>query len=151
MKKIKTILIMMLSVVTISLAACSDDDKETLITESELPAASNTFVKNYFPNVKVTRVEKDKDKGKIEYDVYLANGFEITFNEAGEWIDVDAPYGATIPAGIAPVSIVSYVESYYPNEGINEISRYPSGYSVELTNDVDLLFDAQGNFIRIDR
>lgn len=150
MKTLKTFMLLLIGLLPISLAACSDsDDKDVLITESQLPATSATFVKAHFPDAKITSIKKDVDKKKVEYDVYLANGFELTFDEAGEWTDVDAPDGMTIPSGIAPLSIVDFIESYYPAQGINEISRYTRGYEVELTNGLDLLFDTTGNIVRI--
>lgn len=134
--------------------SCSDDDddnRKESITVEQLPQASRTFIADYYPGVSVLRVTKETDHSGSEYDVNLANGHEIEFNAAGEWTDVDAPTGQTVPAGIAPKAIVEYVTANYPDQGINEISRDRKGYEVDLTSGLDLEFDTNGNFIRIDR
>ncbi|MDE6288517.1 MAG: PepSY-like domain-containing protein, partial [Muribaculaceae bacterium] len=95
--------------------------------------------------------EKDAKGSAVKYDVYLADGTEIEFDGNGEWISVDAPAGAAVPAGIVPAPIADFVAYTYPNEKINEISRDSRGYEVELTNEVDLIFGIDGSFIRIEK
>lgn len=154
MKKLKfmsALLVGLLSLTTVT--ACDDDkDKDTIVSATELPTASQTFVSQYYGStVKIVKVKKEIDKGVVEYDVTLSNRHEITFNAAGEWIDVDAPTGETVPEAIVPVEIREYVETNYPSTGINEISKEVYGYDVDLTTGVDLMFDSTGGFIGIDR
>lgn len=131
--------------------ACSDDDDERDITMGQLPQVAQSFVSGFFPGVDVHRVEIEYDKyGYAEYKVSLRNGFDIEFDAAGEWTDIDAPSGAVIPAGIAPAPIEYFVADNYPYDGINEISVEPYGYDVELVSGIDLEFDANGNLLRID-
>lgn len=119
-------------------------------SKADLPEAANSFLSQYYPDVKTNRIEKDTDHGQTEYEAYLANGHEVTFDADGNWIDVDAPAGQTIPAGIAPAPIADYVTTNYPDLGINEISREHYGFDVELTNGLDLIFDPAGTFLRLD-
>jgi len=42
------------------------------------------------------------------------------------------------------------VAANYTDAGINEISRDRRGYEVELTNQIELQFDQNGNFVRVD-
>src|SRR5690606_30383637 len=88
-----------LAVVTVMNISC-DDDK--VVTEKELPLASNQFLSSYFAGVDITRVEKERNN----YSVNLANGVEVDFNSAGEWIDVDAPDGMALPTGFINPKIV---------------------------------------------
>lgn len=69
---------------------------------------------------------------------------------AGEWVDVDAPVNMIILDGIAPETIVNYIEENYPEYGINEISKETYGYGGELVNNVELRFNAQGEFLGVD-
>ena len=85
----------------------------------------------------------------MEFEVYFANGHDVTFNAQGEWIDVDAPAGQTVPDAIVPVAISEYVMANYLGSGINEISKNAAGYEVDLINGTDLLFDPVGNFVGI--
>lgn len=136
-----------------AMAACSDDDKknDVIVSYDDLPAAAKTFVTTYYANTQVSRVERDNDKGIIEYEVYFANRHDVTFNSAGEWIEVDAPDNEAIPAGIAPQPIVDYLNVNYADDAINDITRLQNGYEVDLIYGPDLLFDAQGQFVRIER
>lgn len=146
MKKINYLLLLLVSVFAF---ACSDDDNDdTPISGNDLPQTAQAFLAQYYPGVKVNRASTDTDDGRTEYDVYLANGHEVTFDFAGIWLDVDAPAGQTIPDGIAPAGIVDYLHQNYFGCGINEISKEPYGYDVELTNGTDLEFNSNGDFLR---
>ena len=146
MKKLYRILPMLLvAVLSIALWSCSDDDEPVPITK--LPSSSQTFLNTYFDNVDIISVTKDKD----DYEVLLSNGYSVEFNTSGEWTDVDAPVGKTVPAGFYPAAIDTYISSAYSGSGINEISRIDRGYEVELLNGTDLYFSADGTYIGIDR
>lgn len=152
--KIAALLFAALMTGGVALSSCSDndDDKviETVITESELPEAAKTFISSYYPDIKVVRVEKERTGGTVLYDVDFQNGQEVTFDASGNWVEVDAPDGKTIPSGIVPETIQTYLDANYSGYGVNDITKTRNGYEVELVTGVDLLFDAQGNFQRID-
>lgn len=146
MKKLYRILPMLLvAVLSMALWSCSDDDEPVPVTK--LPSSSQTFLNTYFDNVDIISVTKDKD----DYEVLLSNGYSVEFNTSGEWTDVDAPVGKTVPAGFYPAAIDTYISSAYSGSGINEISRIDRGYEVELLNGTDLYFSADGTYIGIDR
>lgn len=129
-----------------------DDDKNTPISENDLPSAAKSFINQFYPGVKINRVTKESSyhNSNSEYEVVFANGQEVEFDTAGNWTDVDAPKGQVIPTGIVP-TIESYVSTNYNGSGINEISREYRGYEVELPNGVELLFDLDQKFIGVDR
>ena len=131
--------------------SCSDDNDDKVISTTELPQAARTFISTYFPTDKVTKVEKDAEHTLAVYDVHFSSGYEVEFDVEGNWVDVDAPRGKMIPEGIAPVEIAHYVVTYYPQSGINELSRHLTGYEAELLDGEDLHFDLQANFIYADR
>ncbi len=126
--------------------SCSDDDND-LISPDKLPEQAKTFISTYFPSATILNTVKDKD----EYDVTLTDGTTIDFDKAGNWKDVDATPGKTVPSGFYPSSIDSYIAENYPGQGVNEISRDKRGYEVELTSTIDLHFDTEGVFVRVDR
>lgn len=145
-KTLKIFSLLLLVLVGTSLSACGDDD-DVIVPTDQLPTAASTFINTYYPSIKVAYVNKETDKGEVQYEVRMTSGDEITFDASGEWIDVDAPAGRSIPEGIAIVPIADYVAANYSGTGINEISRIAVGYEVELTNGVDLRFDPAGNFL----
>lgn len=128
--------------------SCSDDDD--LIIPGDLPQTAQAFLNKHFAGMEIYKVEKDGDHSGTDYTVKFRNGYEVEFDAIGEWTDVDAPKGQTIPDGIAPQVIADFVAQEYPGMGINEISRDYTGYEVELVTGLDLDFDPQGNFIGID-
>lgn len=136
--------------------SCSDDDDDyyhhvETIAYDKLPEASKSFIEKFFPADQIVRIEKDIDDDVLVYEVNFNSGTEVTFSYAGEWVEVDAPSGKTIPEGIAPENIVSYLNTNYSGYGINDITKTGYGYEVELVTGLDLRFDPSGNFMGIDR
>lgn len=145
----KTLSLLFVALFSVMLWSCSDDD-DTPVAPDQLPANAKNFIATYFSQDKISKVERDGSHAGATYDVTFVSGYEVEFDASGDWVDVDAPMGLTIPSGIAPLAIESYVSLNYPTSGINEISVDFNGYEVELLNGLDLLFDLQGNFIGIE-
>lgn len=146
-KTLKLIPALLMALMMFALPSCSDDDSDKPISESDLPSISKTFLDTYYSGVNVVKVYKDK----TDYDVMLANGHEVEFDLAGNWVDVDAPAGQTIPSGFYPSAIDTYVNSIATSGGINEISKLSAGgYEVEPVYGPDMIFDANGNFVTAD-
>lgn len=151
MKKIVLALSLFAFVGFTTISCNNDDDNNTTFVElNTLPTAARDFVGNYFPGVELLNIEKyspAKENGAM-YEVNFRNGSDAEFDTSGNWISVEASGNNTIPTGFILPSIVSYVSNNYPNQGINQIEIKNGGFEVELTNDVDLHFDSNGNFIR---
>ncbi|MDR0419210.1 MAG: PepSY-like domain-containing protein [Prevotellaceae bacterium] len=91
------------------------------------------------------------DIGDGDYEAILKEGIEIDFRSNGEWESVKSRNG--VPASCVPIEISNYVKANYPNRTIVKISRKRSGnIEIELggIRDLELLFDANGKFIRTD-
>ena len=145
------------SIIVILAASCSNDDDNnngntsTIIEFSALPENAKTFLTTHFPNVESRMIKQNAmadDDGSI-YDVYLSNGFEIDFDINGNWTDVDGNTQA-VPTAIVPEAITTYVTANYAGQTINTIEIERTGYDIELSNGLDLVFDSQGQFIRVD-
>lgn len=151
MKSLLVKMVLMLGVV-FTMASCDKDEERIAI--DELPAVSQSFISQYFANAKITSTIKDKESAaRVEYEVKLDNGVAITFDEAGNWLDVEARNDreALPSTGFILPAIVSYVTNNYPSVGINGIEREMNGFDIELTNDIDLVFNSEGGFVREDR
>lgn len=153
-KTFKYVLLVMSLLLTPVMWSCSNDDDDDyysqIVTVKELPSAAQSFITEYFASSQIYKIEKDYDRGVVVYDVDFKDGYEVTFNQTGEWVEVDAPDGKSIPAGIVPAPIHSYVTANYPDYGINDITKTGSGYEVELVTGVELIFNQQGDFVRVD-
>lgn len=147
MKKILSLLpLFLLTVICFAATGC-DENEDTFISEKELPSSAKSFITTYFPSAEIMTTQREKD----EYEVTLSDGTVIYFDKSGEWKDVDAAMGQSLPTGFYPAAIDNYIAANYAGAGINEISKERRGYDVELVTGQDLVFNAQGEFITIDK
>lgn len=109
---------------------------------SKLPDNAKKFLKKYFANQAVLSVQNDyKDR---EYEVKLADGSEVEFDYAGNWIEVEAPDGATLPSStlqaLMPESVVTNViKGDVISQGgvsqfVESVTTYPDFYIVSTVN-----------------
>ena len=78
-------------------------DRERIINPEQLPAAAQTFVKQYFPENVISIAQKEVDGMRTKYSVHLDDGTEIEFNSKGEWDNVDCNFHS-VPAELIPAS-----------------------------------------------
>ncbi|GEM_PF-236592 len=127
-----------------------------IINKENLPQPALSFLDAHFTNINIRYIKQDNN----EYEVYL-NGYDLEFDLQGNWTKVDGYVGyikTALPASfltLDPVNTInSYIVTNYPGRSIMEIEKdYDNGvmhYDVKLDNSLDLVFDAQGRFIRID-
>lgn len=153
MKKIFLTGFIALSLLVTTTSCDSDDDNnESAINVTDLPKAADTFVTTYFPNTTYVLITKQNvaDLDGSLYDVKLSNNFEIDFDVNGNWIDIDGNHQA-VPVELVSKKIQIYVTTNYPNQFVTSIDKEKTTVEVELSNDLDLVFDLQGNFLRIDK
>ena len=138
-----------LAVVSVMLCTVACSRAEQVIAFEQMPAASQTFVKNYFPGEQVSYVTKDREGLGWEYEVKLANGTSLDFDDEGELISVDCKSTA-VPDGIVPTQVTSYVGEKFPNAFIAEWGRDGRRWKAELSNGLELIFDKSYNFVGLD-
>lgn len=121
-----------------------------------LPQAAQDFMNIHFPGSQYMTILDEGD-----YDVYIGATYRLEFDLQGAWTKVDGlVYNAfnPLPASflaLPPVNTInSYIAANYQGRSIAEIEKdYDYGvihYDVELDNGMDLIFDANGSFMRID-
>ena len=131
----------------LSMTACADDHH--LIKYSELPVRAQTFVQKYFNLEDISHIERDREGMHYEYNVYLRNTTEIEFDYQGNLQSIDCKY-ITVPKGIVPEVIMSFVSLHYPNLYVVEYVIDYRHQTVELNNEMELIFDREGRFLRMD-
>lgn len=129
----------------------SAEAKETISRDiAVLPAPARTILKNNF-RAKVNIIKIDKTLSRInDYDVVLTDGSKIEFDAKGNWESVEMGAGKTVPNGFVPAAVRSYVNKNQPKATIVGIERDRKGYSVELSNGIDMKFDKAGKFLKYD-
>lgn len=114
--------------------------------EANIPVPAQEFIKEYFPKSTVVLVEMDADDEGKEYCAWLNDGTKVEFDLLGEWKRVSRNKTG-VPSRLVPPVITEYVKTNYPQDIISKLSKKSYGYKIELSDDMDLRFDPQGNFI----
>lgn len=115
-----------------------------------LPAEAKSILKTYYPKTQVNHIKIDsKTFGGNEYDVILADGTELDFDNDGKLKEIDCGMNA-VPDGLVLKPIREYIAKNFNGQKISSLEIKSRKYDVELMNGVDLEFDRAGNFIRID-
>lgn len=152
---------------TLTLSSCSndnDDDElgtvdltltaqrsDNYINTAALPQAILNYISANYPDNTITEAEIEDNNN---YEVELNNGTELIFDQQGNFLgidddDDDDDFGdEDIEAGDLPASIRDFIATHFPGTTIEEAERENNGnYEIELSNDVELIFDADGKFL----
>ena len=124
--------------------------QEVIIPFNQLPAKAKTFIHQHFKDVKIMNVIQDKDVFSKDFDVNFENGTKIEFDRTGNWKEIKTLSGSVL-SSLVPAKIKQYISNNYKGANIVEINKDAYKIDVELSNGVDLDFDKNGNFLRIDR
>lgn len=150
-KYIKVLTIMLVALFGgLTIISCSDDNDngvESTLTYDDLPTDAKSFLNKFFYEYEITKIESYSEKDITVYEVYLQDGYEVVFNETGEWQQVVAPYKETIPYGIVPEVIQQYLDYNYSGYGVTQINTTGQGYKVELVTGLNLYFNMSGEVI----
>ncbi|WP_413532254.1 PepSY-like domain-containing protein [Empedobacter brevis] len=136
------------SVVMLSFALVSFAQDQA-IKYNQLPKSGQQFINKYFGAKQVGSVMLDEELFSKEYKVYLANGTKVEFDGDGVWKEVDGNRNV-IPTGFVPAKVSNYVKRSFPNTKIIKIERDHNEIEVKLNNGLEVKFDRNGNFKKID-
>ncbi|ATA78989.1 hypothetical protein CGC59_04525 [Capnocytophaga sputigena] len=139
---------LLLIAATLTFSAASAQDSK--VTFNDLPADAINFVRQHFLIDHIASVWKDTDYNDEEYTVIFRDGLEIEFNGNGDWKELKARHGK-VPDHVVPEKILAHVSATFPFESIKEVSRNltKKRYKAELTDDQELKFDENFNFIGV--
>ena len=142
----KRFLLLIAATLTFSVASAQDSK----VTFNDLPADAINFVREHFLVDHIASVWKDTDYNDEEYTVIFRDGLEIEFNGNGDWKELKARHGK-VPDHVVPEKILAHVSATFPFESIKEVSRNltKKRYKAELTDDQELKFDENFNFIGV--
>jgi hypothetical protein len=130
---------------TVSLISCAKDE---VIPVSELPAEMKAYISTHFPSNTILQVVKDVDGLTKTYDVLLSERISLEFNRQKEIIDIDSEIA--LPNSVIPEQIRQYVTANYPSNVITDWELDDRNQQVQLNNGLDLKFNMNGDFLRID-
>ena len=123
--------------------------QDRIITFDQLPQSSQTFITKYFSKDNISFVKIDKDALDFEYEVYFNNGNKVEFDKTGALKKVDCNH-SKVPDGIVPAQVITYISNNYPGVFVTEWCKKRTNWNAELSNGLDLYFNAQYQLIGID-
>ena len=143
----KLFLLLVVSIVGMA-PMLADNDK--MITREELPKEAQMFLTQHFEGIEVLYAKADRDMGVVmSYDVVLEGDVKVEFNRSGDWTSVDCER-SRVPNDVLPRGVLDYVTKRFAEAYVVEIEKGLRGYEVKLSNDIDLEFDKNGEFLRVD-
>ncbi len=122
--------------------------QDRMIPYSEMPEKIQSYVSTHFPNLKVIKSKLDTELSGDEYEIVLADGTELEFNNRYEIISMEG--AGKLPDSVIPTAVLQYTQSNYPNAYINEWEQKFGRQKIELNTGLELIFDRNGKFIGID-
>ena len=108
---------------------------------SSIPQNAQNFIKQHFPNIQVSYIERDWD----DIEVYLADGTQIEFFPNGDWKEVKCYMN--MPASILPANVMATIQRTYPQAAIIKIEKQFTIFEVKLNNMMELYIDANGQLL----
>lgn len=119
----------------------------TACGEDKIPPRSKAFINQHFPHSSVVLVEidDDDDDGK-EYSVLLNDGTKVEFDMQGNWKRIGRNKTG-VPSSLIPPAISQYLKIHFPEDVVTKLSKKPYGFKIELSNDMDVRFNPEGQFM----
>jgi hypothetical protein len=137
--------LMTIGAVVLSLLFMTGCDKETVIPGQNVPTEIKNYVSTHFPNCSISKTIKENDE---MYEITLSCGVKLEFNEQKVIKDIDG--NAKLPDSVIPSNILSYVNSNYAPNFIIGWELQSGNQEVQLNNNLALVFNMAGEFLRVD-
>ncbi len=143
MKNFKILSLIVAVLVIFTFTQCDDDDN---VSSSKLPESAEAFLASNYPNATYEVTSRKGPSGTDEIHVVLDNGANINFSKSGDVVFVGGKID-TVPNAFIMQKILDYVIANYPTASIVEWEIDDEEQEVELSNNIELVFDLEGNFM----
>ena len=139
----KLFLLLFILPVTWSVSQAMNDEPAAM--NRTLPDKAVQFIEKHFPNDDILQISTEYARQGESYEVKLENGFELTFDKQGHWVEVDGEM-QSVPHAIIPGKIADYIHKHYAGERIVSIENEDQHYEVRLSGGQELTFERNGKF-----
>lgn len=136
----------LLAIVPFLMISC---EKEEILKLTEIPPEISQYLRTHFPENKTMYAVKDSDGLEVTYDIALEDGFFLKFNRKKEVIDIEGL--SKLPDSVIPVKVGEYVSSNFTGNYIIGWELEDRNQQIKLNNDLELDFNMNGDFLRIDK
>jgi hypothetical protein len=124
--------------------------KEKKISLQDLPQQAQTFIKTNLTKAKAQQVLKETESAlEVAYKVTFQDRLKVKFDKNGNWKEVNGNR-RPIPTEFIPERILQYIRKRFPNNEVVKIEKEKRSFEVEITNGLELEFDKEGKFVKID-
>ena len=141
----KSIFFVLALVMSICLPLTLMADNDQVITFDRLPATAQAMLKQNFSDKVPLVITADWD----DYKVMYTSGDKVEFDKKGNWRDIECKT-SQVPAALIPAQITANVNATFPGTSITEIDRDRRGYSVKLSNGLELEYNRNFQVIELD-
>ena len=141
----KSIFFVLALVMSICLPLTLMADNDQVITFDRLPATAQAMLKQNFADKTPLVITADWD----DYKVMYTNGDKVEFDKKGNWRDIECKT-SQVPAALIPAQIVANVNATFPGATITEIDQDRRGYSVKLSNGLELEYNRSFQIVELD-
>ena len=141
----KSIFFVLALVMSICLPLTLMADNDQVITFDRLPATAQTMLKQNFSDKVPLVITADCD----DYKVMYTNGDKVEFDKKGNWRDIECKT-SQVPAALIPAQITANVNATFPGAAITEIDQDRRGYSVKLSNGLELEYNRNFQIVELD-
>jgi len=119
------------------------------VTFTDLPAKALETINSHYSqdNIASYEVKTIPVIGK-SFEVKFNDGAEIDFDSDGVWHEWKDAKG--LPKEVLPEAIKTYLSKNYASTFATSIDKEKDKIKIDLATDIDLEFDTNGNFVRID-
>ncbi|HLV52630.1 MAG TPA: PepSY-like domain-containing protein [Cryomorphaceae bacterium] len=122
--------------------------QKVVLNPPEIPAEITKFVETHFPDTPIAIATLDNDDRNAEYEILLKDRTKLEFDHNFQLEKAESLNA--LPNSMFPQSVLDYVSANYPNSKITEWDIDRNDQEIELDNELELKFDKQGNFLRLD-
>lgn len=127
----------------------TENPQKKNVNLTDLPTKALETINSYYSqdNIASYEVKTVPVIGK-SFEVKFNDGAEIGFNGDGIWHEWKDAKG--LPKEVVPEAIKTYLSKNYASTFATSIDKENDKIKIDLASDIDLEFDANGNFVRID-
>lgn len=116
-------------------------------TQQSLPKDIKVFLSSYFPTESIQSIQL-KTLLNV-YEIELNNGYDLKLLSTGQWLEIEAPDGATLSESILssllPETIYKHLKEKRALRKVEDLYFNPQkGYKVDLKKDKSYCFDLNG-------
>lgn len=123
-------------------------DKETVLQDSDFPVEIQLYVDTHFPIGEIIQIVRENEDFVVTYDVFLSDHTSLEFNKKYEVTSISSR--RSLPESVIPVIVLEFVKARYPQQFIVEWELERKIQQIELNSGLELIFDQQGEFLRLD-